>query len=256
MPRYFLHLSFKGTEYAGWQIQENAISIQEKMNTALSMLNGSAIQTVGCGRTDTGVHAKQFYLHFDTTQEISDTVKFLYQLNSILPFDIAVHDIIPVADHRHARYDATERIYEYFLINIKDPFLNGYTYFTHPEPDIDLMNKACNHLLKQGDFSSFSKSNTQVKTNICHVTKASWERRKELLVFTIAADRFLRGMVRAVVGTLLETGFGRIPPDKIVDILASRDRREAGMSVPASGLYLSAIKYPFLDPVSINPFPA
>jgi tRNA pseudouridine38-40 synthase len=230
MPRFFLRLSFKGT-----------------------LLTGSEVQTVGCGRTDTGVHAKQFYVHFDTTRQLSD--RFLYQLNAVLPIDITVQEIIPVEDQKHARYDAVERCYEYFITTARSPFLTGFAHFTHPVPDMELMNEACNFLVKQGDFSAFSKSNTQVKTNICDVRYAAWEIRKDLLVFTITADRFLRGMVRAVVGTLLEVGNTKITPEKVSEIIASRDRSEAGATVPAEGLYLSAVRYPFLEPVSIIPFP-
>lgn len=253
MPRFFLRLSFKGTAYAGWQIQENAITVQEKLNIALTTLSGHDVMTVGCGRTDTGVHAKQFYLHFDAQKQPGN--RFLYQLNSILPSDIAVQEIIPVGDEQHARYDATERCYEYFIITAGNPFLNEYTHFTYPEPDIDLMNKACTCLIQKGDFSTFSKSNTQVKTNICDVRKAIWEKRNNMLVFTITADRFLRGMVRAIVGTLLDVGNTKIRPEEVASILESRNRSEAGATVAASGLYLSAIRYPFLKPVPVLSFP-
>ena len=254
MSRFFLRLSFKGTAYAGWQIQDNAVSVQEKLNNALKQLTGDNISTIGCGRTDTGVHAKQFYAHFDTAKPISS--RFLYQLNAVLPFDIAVQEIIPVESSQHARFDATERCYEYYLHTKRNPFLNDYSHFTHPAPDITLMNQACVYLLQQGDFSSFSKSNTQVKTNICHVRSAGWETRDDLIVFTIVADRFLRGMVRAIVGTLLDVGHSKIQPDQVSQILASRNRSEAGATVPASGLYLSAIRYPFIEPIAINSFPA
>jgi tRNA pseudouridine38-40 synthase len=256
MPRFFLRLSFKGTGYAGWQIQENAVTVQEKLNNGLSVLLNQQIITIGCGRTDTGVHAKQFYAHFDVKDDIDDRAKLVHRLNSILPVGIAIHELIPVSGHLHARFDATERTYEYFISTGKNPFLKEFTMQCHNIPDINLMNEACAYLVQQADFSSFSKSSTQVKTNICHIRKAEWEMRQGLLVFTISADRFLRGMVRAVVGTLMDAGVSKIRPDKIPAIISMKDRSEAGVTVPACGLFLSGIKYPFLSPITPMAFPA
>ena len=256
MPRFFMRMSFKGTAYAGWQIQENAMTVQEKLNYALSILLNQPISTIGCGRTDTGVHARQFYVHFDYETEISQLQKIVHQLNSILPTDISVQELFPVLEKQHSRFDAFERTYEYFITTSKNPFLKEFAMFCHNIPEMDLMNEACSGLLQQGDFSSFSKSNTQVKTNICHVSRASWENRNDLLVFTITADRFLRGMVRAVVGTLLEVGTRKIPPSRINEIIGFRNRSEAGVTVPACGLYLSQIKYPFIEPVFSPYFPS
>ena len=256
MPRFFLKLSFKGTAYAGWQIQENAVSVQEKLNDALSVLLGKKITTTGCGRTDTGVHAKQFYAHFDVPDEINDSGKLVYSLNAILPSDIAIHELIPVKDDQHARFDASKRTYEYFISTAKNPYLKEFSMFNHSLPDLNLMNEAGKHLIQQSDFSSFSKSNTQVKTNICHISRADWEMRNGLLVFTVSADRFLRGMVRAIVGTLLEVGILKMSPERLPEIIELKNRSEAGTTVPACGLYLSQVEYPFL-PVSVpTTFPA
>jgi len=256
MPRFFLRISFKGTGYAGWQIQENAISLQEKLNNALSILLNQPVSSIGCGRTDTGVHARQFYVHFDHDPGIPQPQKIVHQLNSILPHDISIHELISVQNDQHARFDAFERTYEYFITTSKNPFLKEFAMFCHNIPDIDLMNEACTHLLQQGDFTSFSKSNTQVKTNICHVSRAVWENRNGLQVFTITADRFLRGMVRAIVGTLLDVGVGKIPPSRINEIIETKNRSEAGVTVPACGLYLTQIKYPFIEPIVSPSFPA
>ena len=256
MPRFFLKLSFKGTAYAGWQIQENAVSVQEKLNDALSTLIGRPVMTTGCGRTDTGVHAKQFYVHFDAEDTIDSPEKLVYSLNAILPMDIAIHELIPVEAKQHARFDASSRTYEYYISHGKDPFLKEFTMFSYSKPDIGLMNEACIHLLQLGDFSSFSKSNTQVKTNVCHINRAEWETRNGLLVFTISSDRFLRGMVRAIVGTLLDVGASKVSPGKLPIIIAMKNRSEAGMTVPACGLYLSKIEYPFLTTSVPMTFPA
>lgn len=256
MPRFFLRMSFKGTAYSGWQIQDNAISVQEKLNHALSTVMGYAVETIGCGRTDTGVHAKQFFTHFDVPEIPVTNERFFYSLNSILPPDISIHEIIPVKDNNHARFDATSRTYEYFVNTGKNSFLREFTMFTPVIPDIALMNEAASHLTGTGDYSSFSKTHTQVKTNICEISKATWEQRKGLFVFTITADRFLRGMVRAIVGTLLDAGISKIEPARIREIINSKNRSEAGVTVPACGLYLSEIKYPYIpDSVLLN-FPA
>jgi len=256
MPRFFLRLSFKGTAYAGWQIQDNAISVQEKLNNALSVLMNYPVVTTGCCRTDTGVHAKQFFVHFDTAAAIEQEEKLVYSLNAILPGDISVHQLIAVADDQHSRFDANSRTYEYFISTGKNPFMKEYTMHSYTLPDASLMNASCLYLIQKEDFSSFSKSNTQVKTNICHITKAEWETRNGLLVFTISADRFLRGMVRAIVGTLLDIGTSKLPVDVLPEIISSRNRSEAGVTVPACGLFLSRIEYPFLPPSIPMIFPA
>jgi len=256
MHRYFLRLSYKGTHYSGWQIQENAISVQEKLNQALSLILDENIQSVGCGRTDTGVHAKQFYAHFDCSRIPADAEKVIYQVNAVLPYDISIAELIPVDADAHSRYDATSRTYEYFIAGYKNPFLKEFAMHGFMNPDPDLMNEACSHLFNYNDFTSFSKSNTQVKTNICTITAAKWVVKNDLMIFTISADRFLRGMVRAVVGTMIDIGTGKIDPDKMAVIIESKNRKEAGFSVPACGLFLSKIEYPYLSNISSPSFPA
>ena len=256
MPRFFLHLSYKGSAYAGWQIQENAISVQQKLNEALSTLVGQPVLSTGCGRTDTGVHARQFYAHIDLSEQEYDQFRFLYGLNALLPLDISVHEMIGVKADAHARFDAVKRSYEYFITTAKNPFIKEFAMFSYTKPDLDKMNEACRYLLFEGDFSAFSKSNTQVKTNICNIQQAQWELRNGLYVFNISADRFLRGMVRALVGTLLEIGTGKNKPEYINEILASKDRSVAGVTVPACGLYLSQVEYPFIPSNVPLPFPA
>ncbi len=251
--RYFVRLSFQGTHYSGWQIQENAVSVQEKLNQALTVISGHEITTTGCGRTDAGVHARMFYAHFDLSEPIADSGRMLYQLNAILPDDIAIHEIIAVAENAHARFDATSWTYEYFMCRYKNPFLRDYAFHGFRNPYIVLMQQACEILKSHIDFSSFSKSNTQVKTNLCKITHAHWEFRNEMLVFTITADRFLRGMVRAIVGTLLDVGTAKMPPEELNDILLAQNRSQAGTSAPAAGLYLTRISYPYLtDPTGFR----
>jgi tRNA pseudouridine38-40 synthase len=213
------------------------------------------ITTTGCGRTDTGVHARQFYAHFDLNDELVFNEKLIYSLNAILPDDIVVDDIIKVENDAHARYDAVSRTYEYFIAYGKEPFLREFTLHSYSDYNIDKMNECCSYLMAHSDFSSFSKSNTQVKTNICKITEAKWEHRCGLLVFTITADRFLRGMVRAIVGTMLDAGTGKMEPAGIDAILKSKNRAEAGVSVPACGLYLTEVIYPYLPLVKAFKFP-
>jgi tRNA pseudouridine38-40 synthase len=245
VSRYFLQLSFHGKKFHGWQIQENAHSVQAELNRALKTLLGKETDTTGCGRTDTGVHALKFYLHFDA-EEISDEKDFLYHLNSLLPFEIAVYKILKVDDDAHARFDATSRTYKYFIHRRKNPFLNDTSYFFPFETDLKLMNEAAEILKSYSDFSSFSKSRTQVKTNICKVTDARWIEKDEQLIFEITADRFLRNMVRAIVGTLLEVGERHITLDDFREIIEHKKRSGAGVSVPGHGLFLVNVTYTYL----------
>ncbi|MDB4922272.1 MAG: tRNA pseudouridine(38-40) synthase TruA [Mucilaginibacter sp.] len=207
------------------------------------------IETLGCGRTDTGVHAKEFFAHFDFETidhglwTMDETSTILRSLNSILPKDIAIKKIFPVAAEAHARFDATLRSYEYHIHFNKDPFKNGYSWELRDKPDVDLMNKAAAIIMEHTDFSCFSKSNTQVKTNICKISKAEWAIKGDGIVFHISADRFLRNMVRAIVGTLLMVGKHEIEPETVRSIIESKNRSNAGMSVPAGGLYLTEVKY-------------
>lgn len=249
--RYFIELAFDGTKYHGWQIQPNAISVQEMLNKVLSTLFRQPVETVGCGRTDTGVHAKQLFAHldyhFDETinHESSRMDKWLTGLNALLPYDIAAKRIIPVHAEAHARFDAVARSYEYHIHFDKDPFRTNYSWLVRDKPDIGLMNAAAAIMMEYTDFSCFSKSNTQVFTNNCKITRAEWIEQDNGIMFYITADRFLRNMVRAIVGTLMMVGKKEITPDDIRQIIASKNRSNAGTSVPACGLYLTEIKYPY-----------
>ncbi len=241
--RYFIQFSYFGKAYHGWQNQPNAITVQEVLEKALSTLLREKVEVVGAGRTDAGVHARQMFGHFDF-EPISDTDDLIYRLNAFLPDDIAVQGIHQVADETHARFDAVERTYEYWLVQEKDPFLFDHAHFVKHPLDMDAMNEAAKILLEYTDFECFSKSNTDVKTFNCDVRQANWKPDGEKWVFTITADRFLRNMVRAVVGTLLDVGMGKISSKDIHNIVASKDRGKAGVSVPAKGLYLTKVLYP------------
>ncbi len=244
--RNFIQISFDGTSYHGWQIQENAHTVQSELNQALSTILRNEIQTTGCGRTDTGVHAAKFYAHFDAellAEKIPDTV---HQLNCLLPSDIAVKNIFVVDSNSHARFDAVSRTYEYKIHSQKDPFLRQTAWFFPHDLDINFMNTFSEILLSHKDFSCFSKSRTQTVTNICSITEAYWEQKEQVLVYRISANRFLRNMVRAIVGTLLDAGRNKINMDQFLEILESKNRSEAGPSVPAHGLSLVDISYPYI----------
>jgi tRNA pseudouridine38-40 synthase len=243
IQRFFLELAYDGSNYHGWQLQPNAIGVQAVLNKALSTILREPIETLGCGRTDTGVHAKQFFAHFDTESEVADKTGFLRSLNALLPHDIAVSDIFAVAPDAHARFDATLRSYEYHIHFNKDPFKHGYSWLLRDEPDLDLMNEAANIIMGYIDFSCFSKSNTQVKTNNCKISKAEWVKTDSGIAFHISADRFLRNMVRAIVGTLIQVGKKEIEPADVHAIIRSKNRSKAGTSVPACGLYLTEVVY-------------
>jgi tRNA pseudouridine38-40 synthase len=241
--RYFIQFSYFGKAYHGWQNQPNAITVQEELEKALSTLLRQRVAVVGAGRTDAGVHAKQMFCHLDV-DAISDIDDMVYRLNAFLPDDIAIQGIFQVADDAHARFDAVERTYEYWLVKEKDPFLFDHAHFIKQPLDVDAMNQAAKILLDYTDFECFSKSNTDVKTFNCDVREAFWKIDEDKWVFTITADRFLRNMVRAVVGTLLDVGMGKMSPEGIHQVVASKDRGEAGASVPAKGLYLTKVSYP------------
>jgi tRNA pseudouridine38-40 synthase len=250
--RYFLELSFLGTNYHGWQRQQNAHTVQQEIENALKILLKKDTETTGCGRTDTGVHARKFFAHFDADQPLDgnsfsiNKSSFVYHLNSLLPRDISIINIHPVKEDAHARFDATSRTYEYVIVKRKDALLYGLSFQFEYSLDIEQMNRLGNTFLGQHDFASFSKSRTQVKTTICNVTEAAWKEEEHTLIFRITADRFLRNMVRAIVGTLLEAGEGKLSEDDFKAIFDSKNRSEAGMSVPACGLYLCDVKYPYL----------
>jgi tRNA pseudouridine38-40 synthase len=250
--RFFIELAYDGTNYHGWQLQPNAVGVQEVLNKALSTVLREPVETLGCGRTDTGVHAKEFFAHF-TPQPPEEGVfdehmlnSWVRSLNSILPHDIAIKNIIPVAADAHARFDATLRSYQYHIHFNKDPFKNGYSWLLRDVPDLQLMNQAATIIMEYIDFSCFSKSNTQTKTNNCKISRAEWVEQDDGIIFNISADRFLRNMVRAIVGTLLMVGKKEIDPETVRDIIQSKNRSNAGTSVPACGLYLTEVKYPYL----------
>lgn len=243
--RYFIKLAYNGTQYHGWQYQPNASSVQETMNKAFSVLLNSDISLMGAGRTDTGVHAKLMYAHFDfeTPFEIP---KLVHKLNSYLPKDIVIYDIIPVADEAHTRFDATKRTYEYHINTFKDPFLQEQCWYFHQKLDVHLMNEAAKILFKHTDFQCFSKVNTDVNTFDCTIFAAHWKQENNKLVFTISANRFLRNMVRSIVGTLVNIGLHKITLDDFNSIIVGKNRDKAGFSVPAHGLYLTEIDYDYI----------
>jgi tRNA pseudouridine38-40 synthase len=249
--RYFIELAYDGTNYHGWQVQPNAVAVQELLDKALTTLLRQPVETTGCGRTDTGVHAKDFFAHLDV-EVVDDKPSTIDKrsLNALLPHDIAIKSIIPIHAGAHARFDATLRSYEYHIHFEKNPFLNGYSWLLRDKPDLELMNRAAAIVMEYTDFSCFSKSNTQVKTNNCKIAKAEWVETENGIVFHISADRFLRNMVRAIVGTLLMVGKGEMQPEDIRQIIESKNRSNAGMSVPACGLYLTEIKYPYLGEIN------
>ncbi len=241
--RYFLELSYNGKAYHGWQNQPNAISVQEVIEKALSTVLRETIAIVGAGRTDAGVHAKQMFAHFDTEQ-VFEEGNLKFKLNSFLPKDVAIHDIFKVTPEAHARFDALSRTYLYRISLQKDAFNFDYAYNFKNDLDLDKMNEASKILLKYIDFECFSKSNTDVNTFNCSVMKAEWTQQDNELHFVIKADRFLRNMVRAIVGTMINIGVGKIEVEELHNIITSKNRSEAGFSVPAHALYLTKIEYP------------
>lgn len=244
--RYFTQFSYNGTKYHGWQFQPNAITVQEVLENNLSLLLKEDCKLTGAGRTDTGVHAKIMYAHFDSSSSF-DVEKIRNKLNAILPEDIAISKILTVHDEAHARFDATSRSYEYHIHTQKNVFNNYQSWYYGRTLDINAMNKAASMLLNHTNFKCFSKSNTDVNTYNCEITYAKWTKDNDNLIFTITADRFLRNMVRAIVGTLVSIGIGKLKPEAIEAIIASQDRGQAGFSVPAEGLYLTEIKYPYIN---------
>ena len=241
--RYFIELSYNGKAYHGWQNQPNAISVQEILEKALSTILKTEIDVMGAGRTDAGVHASQMFAHFDFDRKY-ESKDLVYKLNSYLPNDIAVTDILEVKTEAHARFDALSRTYHYKISTSKNVFDYDFTYQVQLPLDVDAMNKACAILFKYKDFQCFSKSNTDVKTYNCDIKEAFWAQNSNQLIFTITADRFLRNMVRAIVGTMINIGLGKLKPEALHDIIISKDRSNAGFSAPAHGLYLVEIVYP------------
>ena len=244
--RYFIKFAYNGTLYHGWQSQPNAVTVQETLEKALSLLFKKHIELVGAGRTDTGVHAKEMYAHFDFNEQL-ETDFWIPKLNSYLPKDIVIYEIIPVTAEAHARFDATSRTYEYYIHSFKDAFLTDLSWYHYYPLDLERMNEAASTLLEYTDFECFSKTNTDVFTYNCKITEAFWQKKGNQLIFTITADRFLRNMVRAIVGTLINIGQGKIEVAQLQKIIESKNRSEAGFSAPAHGLYLTQIKYPYLS---------
>ena len=240
--RYFIELSYNGKAYHGWQNQPNAISVQEVLEKALSTLLSDSISIVGAGRTDAGVHAKQMFAHFDTDKTISDILVF--KLNAFLPKDIAIHNIFIVKPEAHARFDAISRSYIYRVNTNKNAFSYDYSYYYKNKLDVEKMQKACDILFEYKDFQCFSRSNTDVRTYNCDIKSAKWSYVDGELQFEITADRFLRNMVRAIVGTLLEIGIGKTSLEEFHSLIKSKNRSNAGPSVPGHALYLTKIVYP------------
>jgi len=243
MQRYFIELAYNGTNFHGWQIQPNAKSVQEEINKCFSAFLREEINVVGAGRTDAGVHSSYFVLHFDTSVNI-DTENFIYKMNRFLPTDIAIFSVRPVIGDGHARFSALSRTYHYYIQKRKNPFNNSFAYNLSTKLNIDKMNEAAKKILVFEDFTSFSKLHTDVKTNNCKVEYAKWYEKDDQLIFEIKADRFLRNMVRAIVGTLLEVGKGKLSVEDFVKIIEDKDRGKAGASAPAQGLFLTGIEYP------------
>ncbi|KLT71365.1 tRNA pseudouridine(38-40) synthase TruA [Flavobacterium sp. ABG] len=243
--RYFIQFAYNGTPYHGWQIQPNASSVQETLNKALSVLLNSTINVMGAGRTDSGVHAQEMYAHFDFETPI-DIPTLVHKLNSYLPKSIAIFNLILVHDEAHCRFDATKRTYEYRINTVKNPFLEELSWYFNQNLDVALMNEAAKILLNHTDFQCFSKVNTDVNTFDCTIFEAYWKKENDKLVFTISANRFLRNMVRSIVGTLINIGLHKISLQDFENIIASKSREKAGFSVPAHGLYLTDITYDYI----------
>lgn len=242
--RYFIDFAYKGTAYCGWQRQPNGVAVQEVLARALSTILRSETEPVAAGRTDAGVHARNMTAHFDCNNPIEDLERLRSSLNSLLPRDIAVNRIVRVRDSAHARFDALSRKYEYRIALYKSPFLDGLAAYVHYPLDLDAMNRAARVLFRYRDFTSFSKVHTDVRTNDCTIMEAEWRRDGDEIVFTVKANRFLRNMVRAIVGTLLDVGRGKLTEDDVARIIERRDRCAAGHSVPACGLYFLEAEYP------------
>jgi tRNA pseudouridine38-40 synthase len=245
--RYFVKLKYDGTDFFGWQTQVNTRTVQGVLTKVLELtFHESNLKTIGCGRTDTGVHSSCYYAHFDLNTPIENINKSTYKLNNFLPFSIAIEEIIPVNKDAHARFDALSRTYHYFIHHQKNPFLQKYSLLIIRSLDYTKMNEAAQYLLNIDNFSSFSKLGSENKTVICKLTEAKWEKIGEQWRFQITADRFLRNMVRAIVGTLIEVGLGKISIESFKEIVQSNNRQNASASAPANALFLSNVKYSFI----------
>lgn len=246
MARFFIELAYNGAGYNGWQRQPNAPSVQEMLERGISTLLGAPHEMVGAGRTDTGVHAAFAVAHFDTTPEGAERVldpEFVYHLNCILPKDIAVRKVYAVPDDKHARFDARRREYKYYITTVKDPFATGTAWQITQPLNVDAMQTAAVSLMRYEDFTSFAKLHSDARTNRCTIFGANWQEEGEKLIFTIAADRFLRGMVRAIVGTLVDVGRGKLSPAQFCAVIERQERAEASAQAPAYGLFLTDVQY-------------
>jgi tRNA pseudouridine38-40 synthase len=240
-----MELAYNGAPFNGWQIQPDAPTIQQELETALSTILRVKTNIVGCGRTDSGVHASQFFAHFESSENLNSDA-LVFKLNCMISREVAVFRIFSVSSDLHARFSATARTYHYFINQVKDAFYFNQSWFMHADLDVESMNKACEHLLGKQDFTSFSKLHTQTRTNLCTISKAEWKVDGKKLRFEIRADRFLHNMVRSIVGTSIDVGKGKINPDDFKAIIEAKDRQKAGTSVPAQGLFLAKITYPGL----------
>jgi len=245
MERYFIYLSYNGANYCGWQNQPNGVSVQQKIEESLHIFLRKPVSITGAGRTDAGVHARMMVAHFsDPVSELAELTELTNKLNRILPKDISIEKIIQVSPEAHARFDAISRTYQYYISFRKDPFNYPFHYRLNRPLNFDLMNEAASVLFESADFTSFSKSHTDVKTKFCRIIQAEWTQTDDVWVFTITADRFLRNMVRAIVGTLLDVGWEKLSIEGFRKIIESKDRTKAGISVPGNALFLTNIEYP------------
>lgn len=254
MPRFFAQISYKGTHYHGWQEQPKSISVQEVINHKLSdFLKNPAFKSTGCGRTDSGVHSSNFYLHFDHNDSI-DIEKCLISVNAMLPHDIVLHDVFEVDEKAHARFDATSRTYNFHIHQTKNAFFNDRSLYVHYPLDLDTLNAAAQSLFDYINFASFCKGKSDNKTNDCTIMQAFWTQNSEnnTLVFTIQANRFLRNMVRSIVGTMLLVGSGKISLQEFRAIIEAKDRNKSGKSVDGKGLYLVEVAYPYIEAKKVN----
>jgi tRNA pseudouridine38-40 synthase len=241
--RYFLELSYNGKNYSGWQRQDNALSVQETVEDNLSKLMSETTEIVGCGRTDAGVHAKKYYAHFDSEKELPEN--FLYRINNMLPGDISVYDILTVKSDAHARFDAVNRTYKYFIHFQKNPFIEDQSYLLSHEPDIQKMNHCIQQLFGEHDFSAFEKKGSDNKTSVCKLENAYWQKTENGLVFTITANRFLRNMVRRITAALLMVGLDKMDEQEVITAVLNKELLNVKMAVPAKGLFLWNIEYDF-----------
>jgi len=245
MPRYFIEVSYKGTNYSGFQIQENANSIQAEIEKALKIFFKKDFELTGSSRTDAGVHALQNFFHVDIDEQLNFENDFQYNLNALLPRDIVIKKIFPVKDNAHCRFDAVSREYKYFIYQQKDPFLQDTAFYYPYKLDIEKLNDAARQIMRYDDFTSFSKRNTQVKNFLCRIEKSEWHIERDLVVYNVIANRFLRGMVKGLVGTMLRVGTGKISLKQFSQIIEGKNAAKADFTPPSHGLFLISVSYNF-----------